>query len=39
MAYALAGAVLALLLLGRMHDRQLRSDGHVAQAAIAGTAR
>jgi len=30
MAYALVGAVLALLFLGRMHDRQLRSDGYVA---------
>ena len=27
MAYALAGAVLALLLLGRYHDRQLENSG------------
>ena len=33
MAYALAGAVLALLLLGRLHDQQLLADGHVVQAA------
>lgn len=29
MAYALCGAVLALLLLGRLHDRQLEAAGYV----------
>ena len=29
MGYALAGAVLALVLLGKLHDRQLVADGHV----------
>lgn len=31
MAYALCGAVLALVLLGRLHDRQLRQAGYVAR--------
>ena len=31
MAYALCGAVLALLLLGRLHDRQLEAAGYVAR--------
>jgi len=39
MAYALVGAVLALLLLGKTHDRQLAADGHVVQGATAGAAR
>jgi putative membrane protein len=30
MFYALIGAVLALLLLGRVHDRQMRQDGLIA---------
>ena len=29
MAYALGGAILALLLLGRLHDRQLDAAGHI----------
>jgi putative membrane protein len=29
MAYALAGAVTALLLLGGLHDRQLKNDGYI----------
>jgi hypothetical protein len=32
MAYALAGAVLALLLLSRYHDRQLESGGFLNPA-------
>jgi putative membrane protein len=36
MAYALAGAVVALLLLGRLHDRQLLQAGFVATADGAG---
>ena len=32
MAYALVGAVLALLLLGRLHDKQLLADGYVGQS-------
>lgn len=31
MAYALSGAILALLLLGRLHDRQLRAAGFVGR--------
>lgn len=31
MAYALCGAILALLLLGRLHDRQLRAAGYLAR--------
>ena len=31
MAYALVGAVLALLLLGRLHDKQLLADGYIDQ--------
>jgi len=27
MAFAMAGAVIALLLLGRLHDRQLKENG------------
>lgn len=38
MAYALVGAVLALLLLGKLHDRQLRSGGYVDQSPQAGSA-
>ena len=38
MAYALTVAVLALALLGKMHDRQLRLDGHIESAAQAGEA-
>ena len=36
MAYALVGAVLALLLLGRVHDKQLLADGYVGQNPQAG---
>ena len=36
MAYALVGAVLALLLLGKLHDQQLRSGGYVDQSTQAG---
>ena len=36
MAYALVGAVLALLLLGKVHDRQLLADGYVGQMPQAG---
>ena len=36
MAYALVGAVLALLLLGKVHDKQLRADGYVGQNPQAG---
>jgi putative membrane protein len=38
MAYALVGAVLALLLLGKLHDRQLRLGGFVDQSPQAGSA-
>ncbi len=38
MAYALVGAVLALLLLGKLHDRQLRSGGYVDQSPQADSA-
>jgi len=38
MAYALVGAVLALLLLGKLHDRQLRLGGFVDQSPLAGSA-
>lgn len=38
MAYALVGAVVALLLLGKLHDRQLRLGGHVDQSPQAGSA-
>ena len=38
MAYALVGAVLALLLLGKLHDRQLRLGGFVDQSPQAGCA-
>ncbi len=37
MAYALVGAVLALLLLGKLHDQQLRSGGYVDQSTQAGS--
>jgi putative membrane protein len=30
MALALVGAVLALLLLNRLHDRQMRADGFIS---------
>jgi putative membrane protein len=30
MGFALLGAVLALLLLGRLHDRQMKADGYIA---------
>jgi len=36
MAYALVGAVLALLLLGKVHDRQLRANGYTGQGPQAG---
>jgi uncharacterized membrane protein YjdF len=31
MFYALIGAVLALLLLGKIHDKQLLADGYIDQ--------
>jgi putative membrane protein len=34
MAYALAGAVLALLLLSRYHDRQLESGGFLERTGL-----
>jgi putative membrane protein len=37
MAYALVGAVLALLLLGKLHDQQLHSGGYVDQSTQAGS--
>jgi len=37
MAYALVGAVLALLLLGKLHDQQLRSGGYVDPGPQAGS--
>ena len=37
MAYALVGAVLALLLLGKLHDQQLRSGGYVDQSTRTGS--
>ena len=37
MAYALVGAVLALLLLGKLHDQQLYSGGYVDQSTQAGS--
>ena len=37
MAYALVGAVLALLLLGKLHDQQLHSAGYVDQSTLAGS--
>ena len=33
MAYAMIGAIVALVLLGRIHDRQLRANGFVATDA------
>ena len=36
MAYALAGAILALLLLGSLHDRQLLRAGFIASAGAGG---
>jgi len=38
MAYALVGAVLALLLLGKGHDKQRQAGTHVEQAPKAGNA-
>jgi putative membrane protein len=37
MAYALVGAILALLLLGKLHDQQLRSGGYVDPGPQAGS--
>jgi putative membrane protein len=39
MAFALVGAISALVLLSRVHDRQLRSLGTVARQAFEGAAR
>ena len=36
MAYALAGAILALLLLGSLHDRQLLRAGFIGNAGVSG---
>jgi putative membrane protein len=36
MAYALAGAIAALLLLGRLHDRQLLRAGFIGNAGVSG---
>lgn len=38
MAYALTGAVLALLLLGKLHDRQLLAGGYQPAAVTTGAA-
>jgi hypothetical protein len=36
MMYALVGAVLGLLLLGKLHDKQLVADGYVDQQPESG---
>ena len=38
MAYALVGAILALLLFGKWHDKQLQADGYVESPRPAGDA-
>jgi putative membrane protein len=37
MFYALVGAVLGLLLLGKLHDKQLLADGYIDQVPQAGS--